>query len=238
MSRWEAIDDEGRVRRCAYPGGNAAPTANAVAIEVGGGSLVLISPPGGADAEEAFAELDGLGRVVAIVPPNGFHRAGVAGAEARYPEAPIFVDPRAADRVAQKCRDRGRVRPLAELTPRLPAGVEIFVPPHLKRADTWARVDTSAGTVWYFTDLVINIDRLPGGLLGLVCRCLGFRTGLAVNRFGGRVMLVRDRPALSAWLCAELERRPAAAVVTGHGPAVRDAAQLQGFAELVARGLA
>lgn len=238
MSRWEAIDGAGRVRRCAYPGGNAAATANAVAIELGGGELVLISPPGGDDAEEAFAELDRLGKVTAIVAPNGFHRAGIPGAEARYPEAPIFVDPRAAARVRRKCRDRGRVRPLDELAGRLPPGVEIFVPPHLKRADTWARVDTPEGTLWYFTDLVINIERMPGGFLGFLMRRLGFRAGLALNRFGGRVMLVADRPALRAWLGAELERRPPAVLVTGHGPVIRDAAQLRGLPELVARGLA
>lgn len=238
MDAWEAVDAAGRVRRWEYRFGREG-VANAIAVAVDHESLVLISPPSGVDGEAARAALDRIGAVTAIVAPSGFHRAGIPAAEAAYPQASIHVDPRMHGRIAGVCRDPGRVRPLAELAARLPADVEIFVPPHMKRPDSIARVATPDGAVWIFNDVVVNLDRLPRGLLlrGLV-KLLGFRTGLMVNPIGGRRLLVGDRAAYTRWLCAELERRPPVALVTGHGPPIRDPAALRELAGLVARGLA
>ncbi len=233
MPAWERVDEAGRVRRWEYAIG--AARANAVAIEVGD-AWVVISPPTDGVGRSA---LDRLGTVTAIVAPNGFHRAGVAAAEAHWPTATIHCDPRGQQRIAQVCRDPARVQPLTELAARLPADVEIFVPPFLKRPDTIARVSTEAGVVWCFNDLVINIDRFPGGWSSrLMLRALGFRTQLMVNPVGGRHLFPGDRKALAAWLGEELARMPATALVTGHGPVVRDPATLRGLPELVARGLA
>lgn len=235
MSTWEAVDETGRVRRFEYRFGEGS--ANALAIDTGGGGLVLISPPAGRDGQAGRTALDRLGAVTAIVAPNAFHRAGIAAAEAAYPMATIHADPRAIKRVAKVCKDPTRVRPLQELADRLPEGVEIFVPPFLKRPDTIVRVATAAGTVWCFNDIIINIEKMPRGLLRWVLRVLGFRQGLMVNPVGGRLILVGDRRGLSKWLCAELERLPPVALVTGHGPAIRDPAALRGLPGLVARGL-
>jgi len=230
---WESVDEAGRVRRWEYAIG--AARANAVAIDLGG-TWVVISPPTDGVGRSA---LDRLGTVTAIVAPNGFHRAGMAAAEAHWPAATIHCDPRGQRRVAAVCRDPGRVRPLTELAARLPADVEIFVPPFLKRPDTIARVSTAAGVVWYFNDLVINLDRFPPGWWArLLLRVLGFRAELMVNPVGGRHLFPGDRKALASWLGAELARLPATALVTGHGPVVRDPAALRGLAELVMRGLA
>lgn len=235
MRRWEVVDPTGWVRRCEYVVG--AVRANAVAFELRRGELLLISPPAGADAEEALRELDEAGQVTAIVAPNGYHRAGLPAAEAHYPGVPIFVEPRALARVARVCRDRARVRPFAELAPRLPAELEVFVPPHLKRPDTMARLATPQGTLWYVNDLLTNIERLAGAR-GRVMRLLGYREGLALNRVGGRWLLVADAAACSGWLCAELRRHPPAILLTGHGPPIRDAERLRGLQDVVARGLA
>lgn len=233
MPAWESVDEAGRVRRWEYAIG--AARANAVAIEVGE-AWVVISPPTDGVGRSA---LDRLGTVTAIVAPNGFHRAGIGAAEAHWPTATIHCDPRSRDRIAKVCREPDRVRPLTELAERLPADVEILVPPFLKRPDTIARVRTAGGVVWCFNDLVINIDRLPPGWSSrLLLRALGFRAELMVNPVGGRHLFPGDRKALAAWLAAELARLPATALVTGHGPVVRDPEALRGLPELVARGLA
>lgn len=237
MNVWEPVDEAGRMRRWEYKIGTAR--ANAVAIDLGGGELVLLSPPGGDGGEAALVELDRLGKVTAIVAPNAFHRSGIPIAEAHYPAATIHVDPRGRDRIVRVCGDASRVRPLVELVARLPAEIDIFVPPHLKRPDTIARVTGSDGVAWYINDLVVNIERLPPGWFSQAFfRMLGFRPGLMFNPFGGRRFLVGDRKAFSQWMCEELAKVPPKVLVTGHGPVVRDAALLGSLPELVVRGLA
>lgn len=239
MTMWEPIDAKGRVRRWEYAVGEAG-RANAVAVELRDGELLLLSPPGPKDSTLALDELDELGEVVAVVAPNGFHRGGLPAATERYPEAGVYADPRAHARVGKRCAPGTIVRPLAALAERLPQDVEVFVPEHMKRPDVVMRVAVDEGLLWSLTDIVLNLEALPPGPIERrLFAWMGFRPGLAVNYLGSRVVLLgRGRPAYSAWLCAELERRPAALLITGHGPPVRDREVLRGLPELVAAGLA
>ena len=226
MSDWEPVDPEGRVRRAAYHFGSAG-RANCTAVGLGDGRLVLCSPPGGPDANALFDRVDALGEVVAVVAPNGFHRVGMPMAARRYANARLFAPEAAIGRVRKGVDATRAVRPLTELAATLPDGVEIFVPPHMKNPDTVLRVQTTLGPVWTLHDLILNLDVVSSNpverwLLGT----LGYQVGLRVNRFGCRWVLLRDKPAFSAWLLDELRRMPPAAFSPGHGPVVRDAAGL------------
>ena len=222
---WENVDDAGRVRRATYTFGSIG-VATTTAIDLGGGRLVLLSPPTGDRAQPLLTALDELGEVVAIVAPNGNHRLGIPGASVRYPHAGVFAPPTALKRVQRALGGHGAARPLSELTPDLPGGIEIFAPPHMKGQDAIARVHTPGGAIWTVHDILVNFESLPAGVGGWFLGLLGFGTGLAVNRFGARFVLLRDRPAFSRWLLQELERVPVTALVTGHGRVARDPAVL------------
>jgi hypothetical protein len=110
----------------------------------------------------------------------------------------------------------------------------------MKRPDVVMRVAVDEGLLWSLTDVVLNLEALPPGPIERrLFALMGFRAGLAVNFLGSRVVLLgRGRRAYRAWLCAELRRRPAALLITGHGPPVRDPEVLGGLPDLVAAGLA
>jgi hypothetical protein len=203
--------------------------ATMLVVDAGDG-LVVVSPAGGPDAAALFDALDRLGAVRAFVAPCGHHTIGLKRCRERYPGVSVFRDERLT-RIDRRVASRS----LAELP--LPSDVEIFVPPHLGRPDTIVRVRVEGGWIWFFNDLITNLPSMPDGLLvRTLLRLLGFRTGLAWNRFGLRFVLRADRPALSRWLHAELSTHPPVAVVFGHGPVIREPADLARFRALVAAG--
>lgn len=229
MQRWERVDAGGRVHRASYRYGTPGP-ATTTLVDLGDGRLVLLSPPGDAALYNA---LEGMGEVVAVVAPNGFHRFGLPMAAKRCPKARFFAPERAVARAAQKLDGR-EVRPLEALAGELPEDVEIFVPPHMKSQDTVVRVHTAEGVIWTLHDLLLNMEEVSSSpverwVLGL----LDYRPGLRINRFGLRWVLLGDRAGFRGWLLGELERLPPAAVVFGHGPALREG--LERVAEVAAQ---
>lgn len=215
--------------------------ANAVAVGLGGGKLLLLSPPSPRDGEALHKALaagcPGLpqgGEVIAIATPSKGHTAGIAAAAARWPRAQIYA-PADALRVVKRLLPAGRaVEPLSQLASALPASISLTLPPHQRLSDVVGRFRTDAGTVWYVNDLVTNLSRLPDPwplrtLLGL----LGFATGLRPNRFAWRRRIVSDPGALSAWFARELAMAPPLALVVGHGPPIFDPDALAGLAETI-----
>ena len=93
-SGWEVISQKPLVVRREYsfgPGG-----ANATAVEVDDGKLVLVSPPIG--IEGAYDELREHGEVIAISQLNGAHYMGIEEARAAFPFARVFASDTAAAR--------------------------------------------------------------------------------------------------------------------------------------------
>ena len=236
MPSWEPVLADTRLYRATYSFGRGG-SATAFCVGLAGDDLMVVSTPGGRDAPPLLEALAGLGTVRAIVVPCGFHRMGVAGTLERFPEAEVFADERIHKKIVAAAR-RARPRGLDALAPLLPEGVEVLVPPHMKRPDTIVRVATPDGPVWYLNDIVTNMPSLPNFFpLNFLMPTLGFRTGLAVNEFGMRFVLAGNRPGLSAWLAAELRAHPPHLLVAGHGPVVRDPAKLAGLADMVERDL-
>ncbi len=235
MPDWKTIDERARVYLAPYPVGRFGQ-ANCLAVGLGDGELALVSPPGGHAGPALLEAIAERGRVTALVAPNGFHRLGLPGAQARFPEATVYAAPGALDRVGKVTA--APPRPLDALQAALPDGVEILVPPHLKRPDTFVRVRTPAGAIWYINDLVNNLPSLPEPApVRWMFQALGFRPGLVANRFGCRNIFVGDRPAFARWFRQALEDHPPAVIVTGHGPAVRDPDAAPGLADDVEQTL-
>jgi hypothetical protein len=83
---------------------------NMFVTELGAGRLAVFSPGPKLDAA-AFAELDGLGKVVALVSPGAYHNEGLPSWHARYPEAKLFAT-------------RSGIARIAKLYPKLPAAAQ------------------------------------------------------------------------------------------------------------------
>ncbi len=217
-----------RLYRATYWFGQGS--ASSVAIGLGPGELLLISPPAGEVAPSLLNALAELGTVTSLLAPNGNHRLGVRGGQERFPEAVLYAPELMLDRVGAKAV-RGRPpRPMAELVERLPAGVELLVPPHVKRPDVVGHFATPAGGLWYLNDLVVNLDSLGKPPLSWLLGFLDFRVGLAVNGFGCRNVVVQDRPAFARWFAEELERVPPIGAVFGHGEPVLQPEPFRGLA--------
>ncbi len=210
---WDLVDETARLYRATYAFGYGG-SATAVLFGLGDDELALMSPPGGWLAPALFDAIPELGRVTALVAPNGFHRIGLPEARRRYPEAPVFA-PRAALKRVGKVVDGPRA--LEGLGPLLPEGVELRELPGMKRPDTFLRVQAGQGPAWYLNDVVTNLQALPEGAMGLLLDAMGFREGLALNTFGCR-WITKARPELAQWLLSELRNQPPALVLAGHGP--------------------
>lgn len=240
MGYWERIEEGLGMWRLDYPlsgdTDDPARMATCLAIEMGAGELMLISPPKHRKDDAIYEELGRLGEVVAIVPPCGFHRAGLPKAMALYPEATFYFDPRIEARIKKVCPGLKGWSPLSTLQERLPTSMEIFVPPHLKRPDTILRVRLEHGYLWYVNDLMTNFPAFPRNpWQRLLTKALQFKVGLAVNILGGRIALVKDRKAFSDWFVQELLAHPPVVWVPGHGPVIREQAVLSNVAAM-ARG--
>jgi len=196
-------------------------------IGLGDGGLLVVSP-GLPVSDEGWAALARLGTPRFLLAPNHFHNAGLAGWKARFPGATIVAHPRAQARLRRKVPGVA-IEDLEPLAAALPAGVRIFSPPSAKQGETWVAAQTGAGVAWFVTDGLVNESRLPRGVLGLLMRVLGFRTGLITNPFFKRMFLA-DRAAYKAWVAAELERDAPTLFVPAHGAVLRGpevAAQLR-----------
>ncbi|HET8934700.1 MAG TPA: hypothetical protein VFN67_14725 [Polyangiales bacterium] len=72
-------------------------TANCFAIRLANGGVVVLSPALGL-SEGAYADLDQLGEVTALVATNGHHHLGIGAFRRRFPNARVYAPARIAKR--------------------------------------------------------------------------------------------------------------------------------------------
>jgi len=212
--RWEVFDE-----RLPFAGALYGPQrARMVVIGIGGGRLLVVSP---GLSKGLFDEVGRWGTPAFLLAPNHFHNAGIATWKARWPEARAVAHPRAIRRL-EKQVPRVAFEELSALETELPKDVRLFAPPMAKQGETMVSLRTSAGTAWFVTDAIVNEERLPGGLTGLVVKAVGFRTRLMTNPLFKRIFL-RNKAAYKAWVRAELERDHPQLFVPAHGAVLRGA---------------
>lgn len=192
-------------------------TATALAVDVGGGLLVA-SPPCRV-ADEAFEALASRAPVRALVATNAYHTLGLATWRARFPEAAVFAPPQSLQRVAT-VSGVGGIRPLNEAAALTGARVTLVELPYFRTGEALIKVRSAEGLLWYVTDIVLNLRQLPSHpVFAMLFKLTGSAPGLRINRIAP-LFMVRNRPALWAWLAAEARRDKPRWLVPAHGDTV------------------
>jgi hypothetical protein len=195
-------------RRLRMPGGPVLPTRSTI-VELGGGDLLVVSPPaveaGGLEA------LDELGQVRHLVVPNAFHYLGAAGFLARYHGASFWAAPGLFSRIEA-----------------LPAGKELGE----SAPDEWGgvfeiatlRPTNAVSEVVFFhastqtlivTDLAFHMVRFAGVFDRIAWRASGVPKDFGPSRTA-RMLLLRDRDRSRAFLEQVLDW-PFRRVLVAHG---------------------
>jgi hypothetical protein len=210
---WLVIDDQFPVLCREYRFGPGMATT--LVIGMGEHRLLAVSP-GCKLGDAAHEELKAHGEVTALVAPNRFHHLGIGEWLKRWPEARAYAGEQSLRRLNEKCSAGAVFAPLSQLPP-LRAGIHIDNPPGMKNTDLVLRVRTGRGWVWYINDLLMNMRELPkNSLARLMLAVAGMKKGLCAPRMA-RMLNVRDRKAVGLWLFVELDAKPPAVVVFGHG---------------------
>ncbi len=210
---WRVLDEQRPVLSREYSFGPGMATT--LVIGLGDGRLMAVSPASGL-SEAAHRDLKAYGEVVALVAPNAFHHLGVESWLKRWPNARGYAAQESLARLNKKCSAGAVFQPLSALGP-LPEGVLIENPPGLRGSDLVLRVSTQQGWLWYFNDLLMNLRALPTQpLVRLLFALTGAKTGLSAPRLP-KLLHVRDKQATGQWLLSEIDARPPAIVVFGHG---------------------
>jgi hypothetical protein len=196
---------------------SGAAIATALAVEVGGGLLVA-SPPCRV-APDAFEALAARAPVRALVATNAYHTLGLAAWKARFPEAAVFAPPQSLQRVTKVSGVAG-IRPLNEAAALTGERVALIELPYFRTGEALIKVRAAEGLLWYVTDIVFNLPRLPSHpLFAVLFKLTNSAPGLRVNRIAP-LFMVRNRPALWDWLAAEARRDKPRWLVPAHGDAV------------------
>ena len=212
---WVPLDTDPWTATFEYSVGTG--TATALAVDVGGGLLVA-SPPCRV-ADDAFEALASRGPVRALVATNAFHTLGLAPWKARFPGSAVFAPPQSLQRVTKVSGVTG-IRPLGEAAALTGERVALIELPYFRTGEALIKVRTTEGLLWYVTDIVFNMPRLPSHpLFALLFRVTDSAPGLRINRIAP-LFMVRNRPALWAWLAAEARRDKPRWLVPAHGDTV------------------
>jgi hypothetical protein len=212
---WKPLSADPWTAICEYSFGPGS--AAALAVSVNGGVLVA-SPPCNVD-EEVFGALAAQGPVRALVATNAFHTLGLAPWKARFPEATVFAPQQSLQRVAKVSGVAG-IQPLGEAAAMTGERVTLVDLPYFRTGEALIKVSTAEGLIWYVTDIILNLPRLPAHpLFNVLFRLSDSAPGLRLNRIAP-LFMVRDRPALRQWLANEAGREKPRWLVPAHGDIV------------------
>ena len=201
-----------------YEYGFGPGSANALALGAEGG-LIVISPPCNV-GDGVFDDLARYGTVRALVAPNAFHHLGLALWRERYPSASVYAPAQAIERLQRQTGQKG-FRPLSEAVSVTGSQIDLAEMPHCRTGETLVCVRTERGPVWYITDIVINMPRLPEPAVARwVFKLSHSAPGLKFNNLAGLVM-VKDKRALKRWLAAQIDKAQPRWLIPGHGDVLK-----------------
>jgi hypothetical protein len=217
VSGWTTIAEDPIVLVREY--GFGAGRANAMAVGLPGGKLLLVSPP--SDVGEAeLRELSRAGDVVALVANNGGHHLGLGVAHAAFPNAISYAAPDAAQRIRKKGKGFGQLLPIEALAPLLGDKVSVLAVDGCKVGDVIVRARTEKGALLFASDFVANLPKLPPNPIFRLVFWLtdsgpGFKVFGAFFKF-----FVKDRGAARDFLIRELEAHAHTILVPSHGDVI------------------
>jgi hypothetical protein len=188
--------------------------ANALAVTVEGGGILVVSPPCNV-GEECFAELEKRGPIRALVAPNAFHSMGLVPWRARYPDVPVFAPAQSIKRLEKTTKLTG-IRPIAEATALLGDRLELVDMPHYKTGEVLVRWQADGSWAWFMTDVAFAMPTLPKGIFGTAMKLTKSGPGFRRNAIAGFFM-VKDKRALYTWLTEQAAEKPPTLIVPCHG---------------------
>ena len=211
---WAILDRDAGVLAYTYSFG--AGSANAFVARYDDDKLLVLSPLCGL-SEGAFADLDDFGTVESVIANNGFHHLGQAEWKNRYPSASFYASPAAARRIKKKNPKAGDFAPLSQLAQKIGGDVGIIIAPADKCGETWAYAKTAKGYVWYASDTLANMPRLPKALpVKLLMKLTRSAPGYSV--FGLALKFIAsDKRGLLRAMQEALRARPVTIMVPAHG---------------------
>ena len=190
--------------------------ANTFVARMANDKLLVVSPATRI-SDAALDDLREFGEVGAVIAPNGFHHLGVAEWRTKFPSARFFAAPETVLRVRQKNPGAGAFEPIS-LVP-LVAGPRIGIGEveNTKCGETWVWVQVDSGHIWFVSDILANIPKLPSNpvaklLFWLSKSAPGYRVFHLAMRF-----MVKDKRATLRALSDEMKQRPPSMVVPAHG---------------------
>ncbi len=229
MGAWKAVGDGIWVRAYDF-GGNPINTA---IVDMGDRALLALSP--GTDVpESAFAELDSLGTVRALVSPGAFHHMGLPSWSERYPEAGLYGPESAVAHIAKQHPTLKPLQKLDALRPLLGDGFVLEEMAGCKHPDVFLAVRRDDALTWFTNEVVSNNTAYPGGAIGWAFWATGNGPGLNVNSLAA--MLIRaKKPVVRAYLEAKIQEIPPTRLVPMHGAVIDDASLGAQLGEVLAR---
>jgi len=214
---WETLAEKPLVLRREYSFGPG--TANSLVIGLPNRKLLLVSAPVGLSAEDLQA-LGAHGEVIGLLATNGAHHLGVPAWRTAFPNVVTYATPRARERILKKSSAPGQLEPLDKLQPLLGDGVEVVAADGCKIGDVLVRVQTERGFLLYVGDFIANIQSLPSNLMfKLIFKLTNSGPGLRVFKIFF-LFFAADKRALRDFLIREIEAKPPAILVPGHGDVV------------------
>lgn len=212
---WTIIDEQAGVLSFTYSFG-AEGQANCLTAKLPSGGLIVISPAAKISSD-ALDDLKTRGEVEAIVANNGFHHLGIARWREAFPRARCFAATGAAKRIAKKSKTAGELEPLSALEPMLGDGIAVVEAPTSKCGETWARVAIDGGHVWYASDLLANLDKLPSNFIFRTMFKLT-KSGPGYSVFGLAVkFIIKDKKAALSAMLDDVRKHPPTVMVPAHG---------------------
>jgi hypothetical protein len=172
------------------------------------GTLVVHNAMALGDAE--MAEIDGWGKVAAIVVPNGYHRLDAKVFKDRYPAARVLCPPGAKARVEQVVPVDGTYADLSD-----DGAVTLELLDGTKEREGAMIVRAGGDTSLVLNDAVFNMPHLKGFMGFMLRRVTASSGGPRVSRVS-KWLVVADKKAFRAHLEKLAELPGLARVVVSH----------------------
>ena len=186
--------------------------ANTFVARMANDKLLVVSPATRISAA-ALADLRELDDVGAIIAPNGFHHLGVAEWRKAFPAARIFAAPETVLRVRKKNPKAGTFEPLSLVSLMTGPRIGVGEVENTKCGETWVWVEVQCGHIWFVSDMLANIPKLPSHPVGKLLFWLtksapGYRVFHMAMTF-----MVKDKRGTLRALSDEMKQRPPTVVV-------------------------
>jgi hypothetical protein len=225
-THWKTLDADLGLYTTSYAFNGGA--INTLVVALGGGKL-LVAGPGTDVSDAAYAELDALGEVSAVVSAGPFHHLGMPGWKLRYPGARLFAGPVGCARITKQHKgvDLG-LETLDALKALLPDHVDAVDVAGMRQPDLHLVVrDGKGGSTWFSNEVLTNEPEMPKALpVKLLFQLTGTGTGLIVNNFT-RLAFGGAKKPIGDFFRAQLAASPATRLVPSHGQ-IAEGADLPG----------